>query len=367
MKAKAAVVNAGGADFDIETIVLDEPKIGEVLIRVVASGICHTDVVARDQGWTCPLPAVLGHEGSGVVEKVGEGVVGLAAGDHVIMTPSHCGQCDQCRSGRPFVCERFFELNYYGKMDDGTSRHHNEAGEDLTNFFGQASFGTYTIANSRYVTKVDKDVDLELLAPLGCGVETGSGAVLNRLRPEGGSSIAIFGAGSVGLSALMAAAAVGCGTIIAVDVLESRLELAKELGATHVINPKEVESVPDEIKRILPKGLNYAVETAGAPGVLRTAVDSLGIRGVVCQIAAPPLGQQETLDVNDIMLSNKTITGVVQGDSVPAVFIPRLVELLKQGRLPLEKMVTYYDLDDINQAVEDGLSGKTTKAILRMK
>lgn len=365
MKVKAAVVNTKGADFEIETIDLDEPKAGEVLIRVVASGICHTDVVARDQGWTCPLPAVLGHEGAGVVEKVGDGVVGLEPGDHVIMTPSHCGHCEHCLSGRSSVCERFFELNYLGKMDDGTSRHHNENGEDLTIFFGQSSFGTYTVANSRYVTKVDKDIDLGLLAPLGCGVETGSGAVLNRLRPEAGSSIGVFGAGSVGLSALMAAAAVGCGTIIAVDVMDSRLELAKELGATHTINARNV-NVPEEIKKILPKGLNYAVETAGAPGVLRSAVDSLGIRGIVCQIAAPPLGQEESLDVNDIMLANKTITGVVQGDSVPGVFIPRLVELVRQGRLPLEKMVTFYDLDDINQAVEDGLSGKTTKAVLRM-
>lgn len=365
MKVKAAVVNTKGADFEIETIDLDAPKAGEVLLRVVASGICHTDVVARDQGWTCPLPAVLGHEGAGIVEKVGEGVVGLEAGDHVIMTPSHCGNCDQCRSGRPFVCERFFELNYLGKMDDGTSRHHNEKGEDLTIFFGQSSFGTYTVANARYVTKIDKDVDLALVAPLGCGVETGAGAVLNRLRPEAGSSIAVFGAGSVGLSALMAAAVVGCETIIAVDVMDSRLELAKELGATHTINAKGAD-VPAEVKKILPKGLNYAVETAGAPGVLRSAVDSLGIRGVVCQIAAPPLGQQEELDVNDIMLSNKTITGVVQGDSVPSVFIPRLVELVKQGKLPLEKMVDFYSLDDINRAVEDGLSGKTTKAVLRM-
>lgn len=365
MKVKAAVVNEKGAEFEIETINLDDPKPGEVLIRVVASGICHTDVVARDQGWTCPLPAVLGHEGSGIVEKIGEGVVGLEKGDHVIMTPSHCGHCDQCRSGRPFVCERFFELNYLGKMDDGTSRHHNENGEDLTIFFGQSSFGKFTVANARYVTKVDKEVDLALLAPLGCGVETGSGAVLNRLRPEAGSSIAVFGAGSVGLSALMAATVVGCEKIIAVDVMDSRLALATDLGATHTVNAAK-SNAPDEIKKILPKGLNYAVETAGAPGVLRSAVDSLGIRGTVCQIAAPPLGQQESLDVNDIMLSNKTITGVVQGDSVPSVFIPRLVELVKQGKFPLESMVEFYSLDEINQAVADGLSGKTTKAVLRM-
>lgn len=366
MKAKAAVVNSKGASLDLEMINIDDPKPGEVLIRIAASGICHTDVVARDQGWTCPLPAVLGHEGAGVIEKLGDGTSEFSVGDHVVMTPSHCGQCAQCRSGRPYVCERFFELNYLGKMEDGTARLHNEDGQDLTVFFGQSSFGSYAVANARYVTKVDKDVDLALIAPLGCGVETGAGAVLNRLNPPVGSSIAIFGTGSVGLSALMAANLVGCGTIVAVDVLDSRLELAKELGATHTINAKDLD-VPAEVKKILPKGLDYAVETAGAPGALRNAVDSLGIRGVVCQIAAPPLGQEESLDVNDIMLANKTITGVVQGDSVPSVFIPKLVQLVKDGRLPLEKMVTFYSLDEINEAIEDGISGKTTKAVIRMQ
>lgn len=366
MKIKAAVANTKGADLELETITLDEPKAGEVLIRIVASGICHTDVVARDQGWEVPLPAVLGHEGAGVVEKVGPGVSHVQVGDHVVLTPSHCGLCAQCLSGRPYVCERFLELNYAGKMDDGTARHHNEQGEDLTIFFGQSTFGTYTVANARYVTAVDKDVDLKMLAPLGCGVETGAGAVLNRLNPEAGTSLAVFGAGSVGLSALMAAKLVGCGTIIAVDLLDSRLELARELGATHTINAKGADVV-EQIRKIVPKGLDYAVETAGAPGVLRSAVDSLGQRGVVCQIAAPPQGQEEALDVNDIMLANKTITGVVQGDSVPGVFVPRLVELYKQGMLPFDKMVRFYSLDDINQAIEDGLSGKTTKAVLVME
>lgn len=249
MQIKAAVTKSKGAKFNIETINLDEPKAEEVLIRIVASGICHTDMVARDQEYPVPLPAVLGHEGSGIIEKVGQSVTSLAPGDHVVMGFAHCGKCSQCLSGHPYVCERFFDLNFVGKMEDGTCRHHNHDNEGLSNFFGQSSFGTYTVANERNVVKVDKEVDLALLGPLGCGIQTGSGAVLNRLQPETGSSIAVFGAGAVGLSALMAAKAISCGTIIAVDIHENRLELAKELGATHIVNALGV-NVPEEIMKI---------------------------------------------------------------------------------------------------------------------
>ncbi|QGQ45997.1 NAD(P)-dependent alcohol dehydrogenase [Metabacillus sediminilitoris] len=365
MQIKAAVTNSKSEDFKIETIQLDEPKAGEVLIRLVASGVCHTDMVAQDQEYPVPLPAVLGHEGSGVVEKVGVGVTTLEPGDHVVMGFAHCGKCNQCLSGHPFVCERFFELNFVGKMEDGSCRHHNHANEDLSIFFGQSSFGTYTVVNERNVVKVDKDVDLALLGPLGCGIQTGSGSVLNRLKPESGSSIVVFGAGAVGLSALMAAKAIGCGTIIAVDVHDNRLELAKELGATHTINGRNV-NVPEEVKKIIAGGANYAVETAGVPGILRQAVDSLGIRGVVCQIGAPPLGTDEKIDVNDLLLANKTITGVVEGDSIPRIFIPQLISLYKEGKFPFDKLVKFYNFEDINQAVADSKNGSTIKPIIKM-
>ena len=365
MQIKAAVTNSKSEDFKIETIHLDEPKAGEVLIRIVASGICHTDMVAQDQDYPVPLPAVLGHEGSGVVEKVGAGVTTLELGDHVIMGFAHCGKCNQCLAGHPSVCERFFELNFAGNMEDGTCRHHNHSNENLSIFFGQSSFGTYTVVNERNVVKVDKDIDLALLGPLGCGIQTGSGAVLNRLKPESGSSIAVFGAGAVGLSALMAAKAVGCSTIIAVDVHDSRLELAKELGATHTINARNV-NVPEEVKKTVAGGLNYAVETAGVPGILRQAVDSLGIRGVVCQLGAPPLGTDEKIDVNDLLLANKTITGVVEGDSIPRVFIPQLISLYKEGKFPFDKLVKFYNFEDINQAVADSKNGTTIKPIIKM-
>lgn len=364
MQIKAAVTHSKGEEFRIETIQLDEPKAGEVLIRIVASGICHTDMVARDQEYPVPLPAVLGHEGSGVVEKVGEGVTYVQPGDHVVLGFAHCGKCRSCLSGRPYVCERFFDLNFVGNMEDGTKRHHlHETG--LSIFFGQSSFGTYTVVNERNVVKVDKDVDLALLGPLGCGIQTGSGTVMNRLKPEAGSSIAVFGAGAVGLSAIMAANALGCGTIIAVDVHDSRLSLAKELGATHTVNARNVNPV-EEIKKITGTGVNYAAETAGRPGILRQAVDSLTFMGKVAQIGAPPLGTEEKIDTNDLLLFNKTITGVVEGDSIPRIFIPQLISLYKQGKFPFDKLVRFYSFEEINQAVEDSHTGKTIKPVIKM-
>ncbi|AGL02318.1 NAD(P)-dependent alcohol dehydrogenase [Desulfoscipio gibsoniae] len=365
MEIRAAVTSSKGEDFHIETIQLDEPKRGEVLIRIVACGICHTDMVARDQEYPVPLPAVLGHEGAGVVEKVGEGVSYVQPGDHVVLGYAYCGKCRSCLSGHPFVCERFFELNFCGIMEDGTKRHHRLE-QELSNFFGQSSFATYAIANERNVFKVDKDVDLALLGPLGCGIQTGAGAVLNRLKPEAGSSIAVFGAGAVGLSAIMAANAIGCGIIVAVDVHDHRLELAKELGATHVVNAIKVNPV-EEIKNITGGGVNYAAETAGRPGILRQAVDSLTFFGKVVQIGAPPLGTDEKIDTNDLLLFNKTITGVVEGDSIQRIFIPQLINLYKQGRFPFDKLVKFYKFEDINQAVKDSHTGKTIKPIIKME
>ena len=249
-------------------------------------------------------------------------------------------------------------------MEDGTKRHHRHE-EGLSTFFGQSSFGTYTVVNERNVVKVDKDVGLALLGPLGCGIQTGSGAVLNRLKPEVGSSIAVYGAGAVGLSAIMAAKAINCGTIIAVDVHDNRLELAKEVGATHVINARNVNPV-EEIKRITGSGVNYAVEAAGRQGILRQALDSLTFCGKVVQIGAPPLGTEEKIDTNDLLLFNKTITGVLEGDSIPRIFIPQLIKMYKEGKFPFDKIVEFYHFEEINQAVEDSHNGKTVKAIIKM-
>ncbi|WP_404407814.1 NAD(P)-dependent alcohol dehydrogenase [Jeotgalibacillus malaysiensis] len=363
VKTKAAVTHGKGEPFKIEDITVDDPKAGEVLVRIEAVGICHTDLIVRDQYYPVPLPAVLGHEGSGVVEKVGPGVSSVQPGDHVVLSFASCGDCVKCNSGNPYACDRFYDLNFAGTMGDGTCRLHQHD-KDISNFFGQGSFAHYSVVSERNAVKVPKDVPLELLGPLGCGIQTGSGAVLNKLQPREGSTIVVFGCGSVGLSAVMASKVANCTTIIAVDLQDSRLEMAKELGATHTINAKDVNSV-EEIQRITVGGADYSIETTSSPKVLRQAVDCLATLGKAVVIGAPPVGTEVNLDVNTVLFE-RSVMGVLLGSAVPQVFIPKLINLYKQGKFPFDKLVKYYNLEDINQASADSESGVTIKPILKI-
>jgi aryl-alcohol dehydrogenase len=363
MIINAAVTYNKGA-FTFDEVELDNVKPNEVLVKVVASGVCHTDVCARDQEVPFPLPGILGHEGSGIVEKVGENVKELKKGDHVVLAYSTCGHCEHCLQAHPGSCDKMNELNFGGRLEDGTTRLH-KAEQPISIFFGQSSFATYAVANERNVIKVDPDVDIALLGPLGCGIMTGSGTVLNKLKPEVGSTIAIYGAGAVGLSALMAAKIAGCTKIIAVDVFDNRLNLAKELGATHVVNSKKADTVKAILDITNNKGTTYAVETSGVPQVFMDGLHALGINGTIAQVAVSrgPI----TLDLNfDVMWFSKTIVGVIEGDSVAKVFIPQLVEYYKNGQFPLDKLVKFYDFKHIDQAFADSANGTTIKPILRM-
>ena len=361
MKIQAAVTHAQGEAFSIEEVTLSGPKANEVLVKIVAAGVCHTDAVGRDLG-VSPYPIVLGHEGAGVVEKVGENVTSLQPGDHVVMSFAHCGQCDNCLTGHPTVCAAFNELNFGGRMDDHTCRLH-QGDTDVHTFFGQSSFGTHVVAHERNVVKVDKDVDLALLGPLGCGIQTGAGTVLNRLKPEFGTSIAVYGCGAVGLSAIMAAKIAGCQQIFAVDVHDSRLQLALELGATHAFNGKNVDVVK-EIKEASNGGVEYAVETTGVPPVVRQSLHALRPLGVVAIVGVTP---EMNIDVhNDLMAEGKSMIGVIEGDSVPRVFIPKLMEFYKAGKFPFDKLVKFYSFDQINEAFEDSANGSTVKPILKL-
>ena len=361
MDIKAAVTHNQGAAFELEPVQLATPEIDEIRVKIVAAGVCHTDVVARDMG-IAPFPIVLGHEGSGIVDAVGAGVTDLQVGDHVVLSFAHCGNCGHCLTGHPTVCDTFNELNFGGAMDDGTRRLAQD-GETLATFFGQSSFATYAIAKSRNAVKVDPDVDLALLGPLGCGIQTGAGTVLNRLKPAFGSSIVIYGAGAVGLSAVMAAKIVGCQHIIAVDVHDSRLELAKELGATHTLNGKNVDVVI-EVKKITDGGSHYAVETTGVPTVVKQSLNALRSLGTVAIVGITP---EMNIDVhNDLMAEGKSMIGVIEGDSIPRVFIPQLITYFKTGQFPFDKLVKFYDFEDINQAFEDSASGITIKPILKV-
>lgn len=361
MKIRAAVTRAKSQAFTVEEVSLSAPKSNEVLVKVAATGVCHTDAVARDLGIS-PYPIVLGHEGAGIVEQVGENVTRLAPGDHVVMSFAHCGQCENCLTGRPTVCARFNELNFGGRMEDGTYRLH-QGDAELGTFFGQSSFGTHVVAHERNVVKVDKDVDLALLGPLGCGIQTGAGTVLNRLKPEFGTSIAIYGCGAVGLSAIMAARIANCQYIFAIDVHDSRLKLAKELGATHSLNGKHVDVVK-EIKAASGGGTHYAVESTGAPPVVRQCLNALRPLGQAAIVGVTP---EMNIDVhNDLMAEGKSMIGVIEGDSVPRVFIPKLIEFYKAGKFPFDKLIKFYNFDQINQAFEDSANGSAIKPILKL-
>lgn len=366
MKITAAVVREKGGRFQLEDAELDPPRAQEVLVRMVATGMCHTDMVVRDQQMPAPLPIVLGHEGAGVVEQVGDDVTEVKVGDHVVLTFGYCGKCASCRQGLPSYCEHQMEYNFAGSRVDGSHRVHQEGAPELhDSFFTQSSFGTYAIAHENNTVKVPKDVPLELLGPLGCGIQTGAGAVLNSLNVPAGASIAIFGTGAVGLAAIMASVVAGATTIIAVDINDDRLALARELGATHSINSRQGDVV-EKIQQATEGGTEFCFDTTGRPEVIRSAVLALRTHGVCGLVGVTPPDKELSFGPNDIMVMGRTVKGILQGDSVPSIFIPRLVELYKQGRFPFDRLVTFYDFDQINQAAEDSERGTTIKPVLRI-
>lgn len=362
----AAVTRGKGAPFALEKAQIRAPRGDEVMVRIVATGMCHTDMIVRDQYYPVPLPAVLGHEGSGVVEAVGPLVQNLSVGDHVVLTYGYCGHCLSCGGGHTAYCQEFFGRNFSGADPQGESALQDEAGQRLNDhFFAQSSFATLALSRENNAVKVNREAPLELLGPLGCGIQTGAGAVINSLKVTPGSSFAAFGGGAVGLSAVLAARVAGATTIIAVDVVPSRLALATELGATHVINSKDSDPVV-AIREITGGRVNFALESTGRPAVLRQAVDALGSRGALGVVGAPALGTTAEFDVNDLLLGGKTIRGIVEGDSVPQKFIPELVNLYLQGRFPFDRLVKFYNFDEINQAAADSEQGITLKPIIRI-
>lgn len=368
METKAAVVFERSGKFSIEKLQISEPKDDEILVRVVGAGICHTDIAGREQYLPIPperaFPAVFGHEGAGVVEAVGSRVTKVMPGDHVALSWDFCGACPSCKSGNEAYCDNLFLHNFHGARPDGSAT--LQKGDQVINgsFFSQSSFAEFALANERNVVKISKDIPIEIAAPLGCGVRTGAGAVLNTLCPEAGSSIAIFGVGPVGISALLAAIVCGCTKIIAVDVIPERLEKAKEFGATHTVNSSETDPV-EAIRDITGGGAEYSLECVGNPQVLRQAVDILPRLGVCGLLGVVPPGTEVALDM-DMLMNGRTVRGVLAGDSISDLFIPRLLELYSQGRFPYDRMITYYPFEDINQAVDDMLQGKTIKPVLKI-
>jgi aryl-alcohol dehydrogenase len=364
MDIEAAVVRASGGAFEIEKLALENPRDEEVVVKIAGVGVCHTDLVCRDQYFPVPLPCVFGHEGSGVVETVGPGVTSVRPGDHVVLSFSSCQNCPNCIAGKPAYCHQLYQRNFLGTRPDGSSALSRQGEVVHGHFFAQSSFGTYALAAERNTVKVDRTAPLWLLGPLGCGVQTGAGAVVNALRPQAGSSIAVFGAGTVGLSAVMAARLCGCGAIIAVDPIPARRELALGLGATHALDPKAGDPIK-EIQSITGSGVHYSLECTGLPLVARQAVESLTLTGTCGVMGVSPLGTKLELDMNSILFG-RAMRGIIEGDSIPQEFIPRLIDLYRQGRFPFDKLVTEFKFGDIQKAVTDSERGKVVKAVLRM-
>jgi aryl-alcohol dehydrogenase len=322
-------------------------------------------MVARDQLYDVPLPVVLGHEGAGVVERVGRGVRKVAPGDPVVLTYGLCGRCRPCLRGDATYCERFYPLNFGGGREDGSTATRGARGPVHDHFFGQSSFGSLALAYERNVVKVPADAPLERLGPLGCGIQTGAGAVLNALRVAPGSSFAVFGGGAVGLSAVMAARVAGATTIVAADVVPARLELARKLGATHTVNSRESDPVAS-VRDVTGGGADFTLESSGRPEVLRQAIDALAIRGTCGIVGAPALGTEASFDVNGVMTAGKRIVGIIEGDSVPDLFIPLLIDLHMQGRFPFDELVKFYPFEQIDRAAADSEKGLTIKPIVRI-
>jgi aryl-alcohol dehydrogenase len=365
MKITAAVVRAAGKPFELEELDLEDPRPDEILVKIHSTGICHTDIGVRNQWLPVPLPLVLGHEGAGVVESVGSDVTSVEPGDKVVLSFASCQRCTMCQRSEPAYCDEFSLRNVAGGRPDGTTALHSPDGPVHGFFFSQSSFATHCIAVESNVVKLDPDTDLSIVGPLGCGIQTGAGTVLNRLRPPAASSLVVFGSGAVGLSALMAARVVGCTKVIAVDVVPERLELARELGATHTLNAK-LDSVVEEIRRMTGRGADYSVETTANSAVARQAVDCLAPRGTAAMLGLGAAGTEIHLDMLELLLTGRTVLGVTEGDARPADFIPRLVELHKQGRFPYDKMISKYRFDEINKACEDSESGVAVKPVLQM-
>lgn len=334
MKIKAAVVKEVGAPFEIkDDVELHDVGPTDLQIHMVASGICHSDEAIRRGDASLGYPVILGHEGAGIVEKVGSEVKNFKPGDHVILSFYSDGTCDNCLKGVPTQCRSYAKYNLSGVRADGDD-HFTENGKHVSDMFNQSSFTTTTVVDQRNAVKVDSKLDLRKLGPLGCGYVTGSGTVFNTLKPNPGDTIAVFGTGAVGLAAMMAGRISGCIKVIAVDIVPERLELAKELGATHAINSKEEDPV-EKIKELTGGyGVDWTVDTTGLSSVIMNSVD------------------------------DKKIVGVNMGDSIPQIDIPRLIEFYKLGWFDFDKTEKFYDFEEINQANADSVSGKTIKPVL---
>ena len=363
MKITAALSGHGGEAPRLVDLEQEAPRAGEMRVRRVATGICHTDL-HEHPGRHAPQPIVLGHEGAGVVEELGEGVSGFAVGDHVILSGSSCGKCPSCLAGRPTYCDLAMPLCFGGKRLDGSTALCGDNGAIHSHFFGQSSFASHAIVPQRTAVKMPKDLPLEQLGPLGCGVVTGAGGVIEALKVGFGDTIAVLGTGAVGLSAVMAAKLLGARRIVAVDLSEERLELAREFGATDTLRGDEVD-LASKIRAITGRGLDFTFNTTNAVAVHQLALEVLAMNGTAGFVAAP-LGPFDP-KMFGMLAGGKQLRGILGGDANPQTFLPLLADYWQQGRLPFDRMIAYYPFAEIDRAFADAQAGRVIKPVLLME
>lgn len=365
MRVRAAVSREGEPAPRIEEVDLAEPRADEIRVRVAAAGICHTDLRAH-QGlaWNTPRPIVLGHEGAGTVEAVGAAVTHLRPGDRVVLSGSSCGACPSCRANLPSYCRENIPRSFGGSRMDGSSAISQGGNRIHGHFFGQSSFASHAIADARGAVKLPDDVPFQLAAPLGCGVITGAGTVLEAFAVRTGESVVVFGTGSVGLSAVMAARLAGARAIVGVDPVPSRRELALELGATAVVDAAEPD-LASAVRRVLPDGADYVLNTTAVPEVMDAAIRVLGMRGTAAFVTVPrgPVNVPMPL----LLGGGRALRGIVGGDAAPQLVIPMLLDYWRQGRFPLEKLITPFAFDRIGDAFAAFHDAAVIKPVLMME
>lgn len=363
MRIHAAVSRSRETAPQIEEVDLDEPRANEARVRIVATGICHTDLSCHlGQGVPVPLPIVLGHEGAGVVESVGSGVRGLKPGDHVVLSGASCGLCPSCRAARPTYCRDAMKLSFGGMRADGSSPLSQGGARISGAFFGQSSFATHANVPESTAVKVPADVPLHLLGPLGCGIITGAGAMLEAFKIAPGQSVVIFGVGSVGMAAVMAARIAGAASVVAVDVSSERLQLAKSLGATEVVpfSDKTVSVLQD----IQPYGFTYSFNTTHVPAVYTLAAACLANEGTAGVVTRPQ--GEWTLNVGQLLAGGRRMQGILGGSANPQLFIPLMIDYWRQGRFAFDRLITPFGFAELGKAWLASRTGEVIKPVLTM-
>ncbi len=364
LKTAAAVLRATGEPLSVEEVDLDPPGRHEVLVRIAASGVCHSDFNAASGASATALPAVLGHEGSGVVEEVGEGVSSVVPGDTVVLSwlPA-CGRCRACTSGRPELCEGAMSQMATGSLPGGEGRL-SAGGQRLHHYSYLSTFARHAVVSERSCIKLAPGTDTDVAALVGCAAMTGFGAVVNRAKVQAGASVVVFGAGGVGLSAIMAARLVGAEAIISVEPQASRRALALEVGATAVLDSSPLD-VAEAILEHTGGGADYAFEAVGRCELVATAFSVTRPGGMVVAVGVPPDGSLVELPGPELTRSENVVTGTLYGSARPALDMPLILRLYEQGRLPLDKLAgRRFRLDQVNEAFSEMRRGVGTRAIL---